>query len=239
MRSACIHTHGPHARPGEAFQRKPRPNNGGTQIPSLGVREALGEGGGEATGARTIMMSRMTRTGRNPVRKQRMRSTSRNVKTPPCRIAQPPLPTSIGYGRPRKSVVRTPRAALREDDVEPESDRCVMIFTRSSMKEMLAPGLLRCLHTARRRLSHRAAHGHGPPRCFVSAPPRCWPSRWAAFVTAADGRYVGQAAYRNFTYPRCGRGRALTSGRSVFRASAGLVRGSGPPRRGFQPMAMF
>merc|ERR1711970_1346732 len=28
-----------------------------------------------------------------------------------------------------------------EDDVEPDSDRCVMISTRSSVKEMIAPGM--------------------------------------------------------------------------------------------------
>merc|ERR1711871_1361420 len=28
-----------------------------------------------------------------------------------------------------------------EDDVEPDSDRCVMISTRSSIKEMIAPGV--------------------------------------------------------------------------------------------------
>jgi len=32
-------------------------------------------------------------------------------------------------------------AISEEDDVEPDSDRCVMISTRSSVKEMLAPGL--------------------------------------------------------------------------------------------------
>merc|ERR1740121_1146167 len=28
-----------------------------------------------------------------------------------------------------------------EDDVEPDSDRCIMISTRSSVKEMIAPGI--------------------------------------------------------------------------------------------------
>merc|ERR1740129_2665148 len=37
--------------------------------------------------------------------------------------------------------VTTHGAINEEDDVEPDSDRCVMISTRSSVKEMLAPGV--------------------------------------------------------------------------------------------------
>merc|ERR1719335_469875 len=50
-----------------------------------------------------------------------------------------------------------------EGDVEPDSDKCVMISTKSSVTEMIAPGAYAIL-AYDRRLHCRAADAHGRPR---------------------------------------------------------------------------
>merc|ERR1719326_1763833 len=47
-------------------------------------------------------------------------------------------------GKTLMEAIRQATAGIaleREDDVEPDSDRCVMISTKSSVKEMIAPGI--------------------------------------------------------------------------------------------------
>merc|ERR1719401_1486661 len=46
-----------------------------------------------------------------------------------------------------EAIIRSTKGEVltREEDVEPDTDRCVMISTRSSVKEMIAPGVFAVL----------------------------------------------------------------------------------------------